>query len=130
MHNIFVFQILSGIFIALALVDSSFAIWSIQVERLNIYQPVLSSLVENYAYNYTYNPSWVPGIDGPDGFLVRCQNITSKTDVHIVGPSVMAYVQRVGKFDESGSMIFENITEKNVVFQPATPQEALGTEDP
>ncbi len=105
--------------------------WTIKAQRLNDQQPVISYLLKNSDFNYSYNPSWVPSPNGSpyDGLLVRCQNITSKTNEHIVGPSVMALVWRLGQF-ETAPMMFENLTQAQVVFQPSTPEEILGTEDP
>ena len=96
----------------------------VTIERLNNHEPVLGWALNNSVFPYTYNPSWLEGVDN-GCMLVRCQNVTSPTNPS-PGPSRLAVSCLIAGTTEA----FTPIVNESVVFEPETPEEVMGTEDP
>jgi predicted GH43/DUF377 family glycosyl hydrolase len=88
-------------------------------------------------FRYNYNAAYLPLFNltvgeqiMSDGLLVRVQNLQNESDPYSVGPSKIAFcVRNDGHFNPQ-NIVFSGLTDANVVIQPSSSEDALGTEDP
>jgi len=118
------FQLL---FLYLLIVNSSS--YSVNFQRGNSNQPVISSLLQQSVFKWNYNTALVPSTNNSWGVLVRCQNQGNPNNPYSVTPSKLGYAQIENNWNPN-SVSFTKITNDSIVFEPDGPNEAYGTEDP
>lgn len=92
---------------------------NISCQRLSS-EPLISSLLNNSDFLWNYNAAYMP--NGLDALLVRVQNMpTNATSPYQTTPSKLAYVSLADKV---------NVSQQSIVFQPDSPADNYGTEDP
>jgi predicted GH43/DUF377 family glycosyl hydrolase len=84
--------------------------------------PIISP--KTSVFPFAYNPSFLYDEKQNPCLVIRCQNLTAN---NVVGPSKLAIVCGNGTTD---LLNFPAITSKDVIFEPQTKDEVLGTEDP
>ena len=112
---------------------------SISASLENDAQPVISSQLPSSgdggsAFFYNYNAAWLPlfksGLPAGSALLVRVQDLASPGSPYQVTPSKIAIAFEASRPSANGTAAFSYLQASQVILQPSTASDALGTEDP
>ena len=137
-----------------------FGIYQVKVERLNTIQkplPAISRLIfkiyfkfinksklkqktkksqeDESVFKYAYNCAYVPifndnGSLKHHALIARCQNLQNSSNIYQVGPSKLAFATMIQNQFNENNITFTKITNDSVIFEPDSPLDNFGTEDP